>query len=373
MLNPNSLSENTKRGLREKVRRGEFPGPAPLGYLNDYRTKKIHPDPALAPVVKEAFEIYARGDVTFDAIRDFFAKHGVTTKTGKQVLRGQVSQIFNNPFYYGDFSYTGEIHRGTHEPIITKKLFDDVQNIINKRWRWTPRDEEKRTPKAFAGLMRCAECGYGISAEIQKGHTYYRCSKKSKVKRCSQPYAREEALDAQISALLKPFALRIDWADAMLTRVKEEKRQSAQSAASVAAQKRAEIEKINLRLKKLLDSFLDGVIEREEFTVEKARLMSQKRSLEEQSTALLGRQPKWVEPFQKWILIAKTAGEVAQSGSLQQKRVLAEQVFGSNLVLDSKKARGSCVKPWSLLVEKSPCGGMVRGIGFEPMTPTVSR
>ncbi|OGF95656.1 hypothetical protein A2Y47_00105 [Candidatus Giovannonibacteria bacterium RIFCSPLOWO2_12_43_8] len=30
-----SLSENTKRGLRQKVRRGEFPGPAPIGYIND--------------------------------------------------------------------------------------------------------------------------------------------------------------------------------------------------------------------------------------------------------------------------------------------------------------------------------------------------
>ena len=36
-----SLSENTKRGLREKVRRGEFPGLAPIGYLNDYRAKRI--------------------------------------------------------------------------------------------------------------------------------------------------------------------------------------------------------------------------------------------------------------------------------------------------------------------------------------------
>src|ERR1035437_2568216 len=36
-----SLSENTKRGLREKVRRGEYPGIAPLGYLNDYRTKRL--------------------------------------------------------------------------------------------------------------------------------------------------------------------------------------------------------------------------------------------------------------------------------------------------------------------------------------------
>ena len=36
-----SLSENTKRGLRQKVRRGECPGQAPLGYLNDRLNKKI--------------------------------------------------------------------------------------------------------------------------------------------------------------------------------------------------------------------------------------------------------------------------------------------------------------------------------------------
>lgn len=34
-----SLSENTKRGLRQKVRMGIFPSQAPVGYLNDSRTK----------------------------------------------------------------------------------------------------------------------------------------------------------------------------------------------------------------------------------------------------------------------------------------------------------------------------------------------
>lgn len=34
-----NLAENVKRGLRQKVRRGEMPGLAPLGYINDVRTK----------------------------------------------------------------------------------------------------------------------------------------------------------------------------------------------------------------------------------------------------------------------------------------------------------------------------------------------
>jgi hypothetical protein len=94
--------------------------------------------------------------------------------------------------------------------------------------------------------------------------------------------------------------------------------------------------------------------------------MSQKKSLEAQIATLSAGRANWLEPLTEWILSAKNAGEIANSGSLQEKRVLAQKVFGSNLVLDGKKARGSCVKPWSLLVEASIAGGMVRAAGFEP-------
>ncbi len=367
-----SLSENTKRGLREKVRRGEFPGPAPIGYLNDYRTKKVIVDRERAPYIKQAFEMYATGKVTYDHVREFLGQHGFRTRNGKLLVRRHISQMFSNPIYYGHFRYGGEVHEGEHEPVISKNLFDSVQLIMRDRFRWAPSDRAvKRTPKAFMGLLRCGECGGGITAEIQKGHVYYRCTKKNRVQRCTQPFIREEALDAQISALLKPFELRADWADVMLSRVKKEKKQSDQSAAQVIAGKRAEIQAINLRLQRLLDSFLDAVIEREDYTGEKTRLMSQKKSLEGQITALSTGRANWLEPFTEWILTAKNAGKIVESGSLPEKRVLAFKVFGSNLVLDGKKARGSCVKPWSLLVEKSSSGGMVRGAGFEPATPTV--
>ena len=154
----------------------------------------------------------------------------------------------------------------------------------------------------------------------------------------------------------------------MLLRVKKDKKQSAQSAALVIAEKRAEIEKINLRLQKLLDSFLDGVIERKDYTAEKTKLMSRKKSLEDQIGAFSTSQETWLEPFQKWILAAKDAGNITVSGSLQEKRVLALKIFGSNLVLDCKKARGYCLKPWSHLLENSSSGGMVHPEGLEPPT-----
>ena len=98
-----------------------------------------------------------------------------------------------------------------------------------------------------------------------------------------------------------------------------------------------------------LPQFQTGANNREAFVAEKPKAMSQKKSLEEQSPALLTGRADWLEPFTEWINTAKNAGEIAERGSLQEKRVLAQKMFGLKLILDYKKARGSCVKPWSLL------------------------
>jgi site-specific DNA recombinase len=363
-----SLAENTKRGLREKVRRGEFPCKAPIGYLNDYRTKKIIVDRKRAAVVKEAFELYATGTATLDRIRAFFAERGIVTSNGYAFIRGYVSNVLSNPFYYGHFRYNGEVHEGTHEPIITKALFDQVADVLNGRWRYSPL-QKKTIPKPFLGLLHCACCGGAITAEVQKGHTYYRCTKKGQMASwCNQPYIREEALNAEVSNLIQPFALRADWAEEMLKLVAEEKNQASRTTADMTAQKRKEIEKIKLRIQKLLDAFLDELIDRETFTAEKAKLMSQKKTIEEQKAAHAAGRANWLEPFQNWILTAKNAGEIAVLGSLQEKRGLALKIFGSNLVLDCKKARGSSVKPWSFITETAQTGGMVPREGLEPST-----
>ncbi len=362
-----SLADNTRRGLREKVRRGEYPGPAPIGYLNDYRSKRLIVDRERAPIVVEAFKRYATGTETQETLRHFFASKGILSRNGKPIGNTAVSHLLSNPIVYGHFCYKGEVHEGIHEPILSKQLFDQVQAVVAERWRYTPATA-KVVPKPFLGLLHCAECGGAITAEIQKGHTYYRCTKKDKRVRCSQRYVREEVLDEQISHLLRSFTLRTDWADEMLKLVKEEQRGIAQSSSQAAALKKAEIAKINARLQRLLDSFLDELIDRETFTVEKAKLMSQKKTLQEQQDAHARGRADWLEPFENWILTARNAAKTADAGSLQEKRVLALKIFGSNLVLESKTARGSALKPWSLLVEVPPTGGMVPRTRIELVT-----
>ena len=59
---------------------------------------------------------------------------------------------------------------------------------------------------AFLGLLKCASCGASITAEKQKGHHYYRCTKKKGL--CQEKYyLREEALTEQIKNFLQKVSL----------------------------------------------------------------------------------------------------------------------------------------------------------------------
>ena len=100
-----SLSENTKRGLRQKVRMGIFPSQAPLGYLNDSRTKTIVVEKKKSRIVRLAFERYVKGNMRLEDVSAFLAKSGVTTRTGKRISKTKASFILSNPFYIGLFKY----------------------------------------------------------------------------------------------------------------------------------------------------------------------------------------------------------------------------------------------------------------------------
>jgi len=223
------LSANTARGLRQKARRGEFPGVAPVGYLNDVRSKTIVVDRKKGKAIRAAFELYARGNSRFEDISRFLHENGVRSLHGNPLHKDRARFILANPFYYGVFFYRGEMYEGKHTPLVEKHLFDKVQAVLAKRGH--PQSPEKE-PKALVGLLKCGECGMSITAEKQKGHIYYRCTKKKGG--CSQPYIREEELSGQLSNLLSRFVLPKEHANAMLLMAdKDEKQAQSVAAASV--------------------------------------------------------------------------------------------------------------------------------------------
>jgi len=386
-----SLSENTKRGLRQKVRRGEYPSVAPIGYINDVRNKSIIVDIKKAKVIREAFEFYAQGDKRLEDVSDFLAQRGILSRGGKRIHKTRATFILSNPFYTGLFRYSQEIHEGKHQPIVSKKIFDKVQEILKQRGKI--RKSNKNQPQAFCGLLRCGTCGMMITAEnrIKKQkngnvhhYVYYRCSRKSKTIKCKEHPVRQEILEKQISSLLLKFSLKQDWAEKMEKMIEKDKTKTAQSSAAFVQESKNRITEIQTKLQRLLDGYLEQDIEREIYRAEKAKLLFKKKSLEEKINTLEQKRLGWVEPMQNWINYAQTIEKTANESDFFSKKVAIKEIFGLNLVLADREARRSAPSGndfplkthWAALCAARENLGkfpesqvIVPEVGVEPTTP----
>ncbi len=371
-----SLGENTRRGLRQKARNGNFPGRAVKGYLNDSRNKTIVIDKRVAPFIVSAFEQYSEGNISLKDISSFLATKGIITTNNRNIRIDETNKILSNPFYIGLFKWSGEVYEGRHDPIISKALFDKVQEVLKERntqWKYA---KVERISKPFLGLLRCGECGMAITGEIHTKHykngnsqvfRYYHCTKKSKVVKCMQfGYVRETDLHSQLTTLLKKYTLKKTWANQMLLKLKREESDISQSCLDVICVKRKDLEQIDIKIKLLLDSYLDQIIDKDDFQQKKFELMSKKKTIDEQILSLKKNQGNWIEPMRNWINEAQEVTKVAESADLQLKKVLAVKIFGSNLFLENKTVRGDGQKSWSSL-RSTPTGRCcVRETGLEP-------
>jgi site-specific DNA recombinase len=341
-----NLSENTKRGLRQKIRRGEMPGRAPLGYLNDIRTKTIILDKQIAPLVLQAFELYKQGDQRLRDVADFLLNKGIKTSGGLPLKKDFIAKMLTNPFYYGHFCYAGEIYEGKHTPLVSKKLFDEIQTVFDRRKH--KRTTRTNTPKPLCGLLRCGSCSMMITADtipkhqkngISRYYTYYHCTKKRKGVKCPEPHIRAELLDEQLSDLLNEYALPDSWLESLNTMLDTDEQKAEQTSGVFIAQTQTKIANLQSKLQRLLDSYLDQDIERETYLAKKAELLSQKKSLEEQSGKLTLAANAWLKPARQWLTRANSICKVAESDDLLTKKELCQEIFGSNLILKSKKAQ----------------------------------
>jgi len=341
-----SLSENTKRGLRQKVRMGIFPSQAPIGYINDSRTKTIVVEKKKAKILRLAFEKYVKGNMRLEDIANFLAKNGISTRSGKRISKTRVSFILSNPFYVGLFNYAKELHEGKHEPIISKKLFDEAQEMLKSRGQ--PERKPQNEPQPFCGLISCASCGMMITGEHkfkqQKNgnvheYTYYHCTKKRKDFKCPEPAVREKELDRQLSSLIQKVSLPKDWAEELLKMAQNDHKNSAPSLTACVKEKEEKISSLSKRLERLLSGYLDQDIEKEIYRVEKGKLILQKKSLEEEITNLSHKQNDWLEPFTEWVKDAQSLDKIASDDDLFAKKVKAKEIFGSNLLLGEKTVR----------------------------------
>ncbi len=147
-----NLVENVKRGIRQKLRRGEWLTLAPLGYVNNYKTRNIDPHSTYSKVIKLAFEEYATGKYTLVSLAEFLAEHGIVQKKGTPLAKVSVVKMLTNRAYLGFVKYHGEYHDGNFEPILSPTLFEAVQKVLKSKQR--PRKQKERYDFPFTQFAR---------------------------------------------------------------------------------------------------------------------------------------------------------------------------------------------------------------------------
>ena len=133
---------------------------------------------------------------------------------------------------------------------------------------------------AFLGLLKCASCGCSITGERQKGHNYYRCTKK-KGPCQAKHYLREEALTEQITSYLQKVSLSSQDTEKVLAALDSEQDKARESAQGEVIVLKEQLSQVEAKLQKLLDIYLADALSTEEYAAKKQSLISGKMSLSE--------------------------------------------------------------------------------------------
>ena len=323
-----NLSENIKRGHRNKVKNGIWPQMSPLGYLN-VKDKGIVLDKEIAPLIKKTFEAYATGNFTLRQLRDKFNDLGLKRKSGKELAVSNYQQILRNPIYTGLMRYNGEIYEGKHEPIITKKLFDSVQEVMMKKSK--PKGKGLH-PYLYRGFFHCV-CGCFITTERQKGNNYLRCTKRKNP--CNQRYVREDIITSQIKTELQKVSLPFDWANWMIEENRKDQSSNVQSNEIFSQKTRDKISLLDSKIEKLMNLYLESALSLEEYKENKSTLVNQKQLLKEKLLSFEKKSHDRFELTEKFLKANISNTELVNEGTPDQ--ILREfKKVGSNFEIKDR-------------------------------------
>jgi site-specific DNA recombinase len=203
-----NLKEEVNKGFRGKIEAGEYPHRPPYGYIICKTAKMPVPDPEKAQNVRKIFSLMASGNYSLKTLRkELFEKGLYFSSRTHRWTTSHLARTLHHSFYIGKMLWRGQIYPGKHEPIIDELLWNKVQNVLEGRGK-----KENKNYRQFTyghGLIKCARCGYNITADMhKKRYTYYFCSQRQHQKHPVKPaWVSEPDIESQIITLLGRLVL----------------------------------------------------------------------------------------------------------------------------------------------------------------------
>ena len=187
-----NIVERTKVGFERKVKEGyTLAARVPsYGYdkMHGEKIQVINPQEAI--IVKEIFDLFVDKNLSCLEIAKTLNERGIPTKENSTWYTRTVKNVLTNCNYIGNVRYAIKDKdrnfetKGLHEPIISKELYMEAQDIISKmkKKNYTKRPLEEHY---FLNFLVCEKCGgkfvtHGSYNKLQDGTTKvigsYRCT-----------------------------------------------------------------------------------------------------------------------------------------------------------------------------------------------------
>jgi site-specific DNA recombinase len=289
-----SLAKHTSKGIKERVMNGLPNGDIPFGYRrhdNDDPAEQeghVYIVPKEAEAVKKIFQYYAGGGWSLSRLAAWLNERGFRTRNKHQLKDGSgqtvtgprpfslysVRWLLHNPFFIGKVSYHGQLFDGQHEPIIDGQLFNQVQQKLRQA-----KNRSRSVSPAFRiyllkGIIRCIYCGYPLWCETSaKGYALYR-EKKGARSETTCPVCEKsiscKIIDEQMDEIIESLALEPSWKERIMAKI---------SAFSEQVRILKERKRITDKLHRLVKTYVDGLVEEEEYESQRKLLQSNLETL----------------------------------------------------------------------------------------------
>lgn len=345
-----NLSQNVKRGNRQKLRRGDWPNKAPFGYLNNKADKSIYLDNERAKFITKAFQLFSTGRFTYVDIRRFFIQNNINNISGVKPHLDKIKRILTDPFYYGYMCFNNELFQGNHQPLISKKLFDRCQKIVKSRSRQV---SSIKAEFDFLGLIKCQECGSSITAEKHVKfyprtnnkviYTYYRCSKKKG--ECSQRYIAKEDVETQIRQIIQTVSLTPTAYKKFLVWLEKDHQEAKLNSQAQINNTTRQLKLIEEKLDRLLEAYLDKLIDPQTYQEKKNSLVEARVDLQDKLKEINSIGNTWLEPFSDWIEQAFHACKILRAKNNGPELAFMLKTVSSNLFLQNQKLLADYASP----------------------------
>lgn len=298
------LSQKVTRGMRETALKGNSCGGiTPLGYK--LVGKKYQKDPLTAPIVKEAFELYAQG-VGVSKICQIFSEKGYKTSHGQDFNKNSFFKIFKNEKYTGVYLYNGIRIEGGFPQIISRDLFDAVQ-ARRQSVKHAPAAGKLKSDYFLTGKLFCGHCGAKMTGEFGTSHSgqkyfYYTCPNAKRKRTCTKkPVPKdwiEEIVFDEAMSILNPESIN----ELASMAVSEARREFEQNTVISALEE--EIKSTQKAIDNLLSAIergiaVDSLLTRIEQLNQKQKDLNIRLREEEQNMALISEEEvkDWLSKF----------------------------------------------------------------------------